>query len=179
MEPRKKTSPQLFARPQALGLPPRPLAAQAQRGARLPTAAALQLALISSLLVGGAMLGGCSAGADEGIQSDVVRRPATRVAQQTPPTTTASASIAPAVAPPIDPEPRHVKGEMAPVMPTAEAPPPTAKTPTTTGTAAAVPTSIPRRLGGKPSMVLPTGGLGAAPSPSTPPCDKPVSPESS
>ena len=173
---RKKTSPQSFARPQDLGLPMRGLAPQAQRGCRLPTAAALQLALVSSLLVGGVMTAGCSSNPGDGIEADAPRRPAIRTTQEgTSASIITSATVAPAVAPPIDPEPRHVKGEMAPVMPTVIAPPPSAKPPMIAGSTAAIPTTVPRRLGGKPAMVWPTTG---APSPSTPPCDKPITPAS-
>jgi hypothetical protein len=179
MEPRKKTSPQSFARPEDVGMSPRALRAErvTPRASRLPTAAALQLALVSSMLVTSTMLGGCSAGVDDGIAADVPRRPAVRTTETVVATTTAASTAGPAVAPPIDPEPHYVKGEMAPVMPTVVATA-TAKPPSA-ASVAPVPTYVPRPLGGKPSSVMPTMGTTGKPSLGTVPCDKPGTPESS
>ena len=180
MEPRKKASPQGLTRPADVGLAPRALAAQriGSSSARLPTAAALHLALLSSMLVGGAMLGGCGAASGEegGIQADVARRP---VVHPTETVTSASAPVAPAVSAPIEPVPHAVKGEMAPVRPIVGIPTPTAKSPPPVGSAAPVPTSIPRAFGGKPSSVRPTFGATGKPSLGTVPCERPAMPETS
>lgn len=134
---RRKVRPSL---PAPLPRPLVPAPVPALTGSRLPTAAALALALAGL---------GCSAPTPEGIAADPVR--GARIANTAPTTAPTSATGGGPVAPPIEPDPIAVDGEAAMVTPVPVAPPPP-PTPKVTPT----PSFHPPKTAGKPMAVHPS-----------------------
>jgi hypothetical protein len=177
----KKHTPKPIDTRESAGLPTRGLASSGARARTLPTAAAMQAALMSSLLVSAVACSGVVATSDgDSIHSDTTRRPAVSatvglgtnatnvIATVNAPTTSATTV---GIATPIDPKPHLVKGEMAIVVPTGSV-----TAPIVAGSAAPAPTPIPKPLGGKPAMVKPPSATGTAAATGTP-CSPPKTPE--
>lgn len=183
---KKKLSPAPIARTDAAQV--RGLERAAERGSRLPTAAALQAALVGALLVAGSLgsvaCGVTSKGGDDlGISADHGRKPALS-ATSAATNADGNGSPAPGTSAPIDPVATiSVKGEapavlphppasviaaatVAPIAPTTHGPKMAGKMAPTHATTVK-PTPVPVPLGGKPSGVIPTGPTGSAP------CDHP------